>query len=140
MYKKTDELMQILKEKPNADTYLKENKDELLNLSLTELLNDFLIKKNLTMAQAIRGSHLDRNYGYQIFDGRHKPTRSKLIALAFGLCLDVPETQQLLKAAQLSPLYPRIPRDVLILECIFQGKDLDYCNENLLTHGEDILE
>ncbi len=140
MDKSTDELMQSLHSKPNADTYLKENKNELLPMTLTELLEHFLISKNLEKADAIRDSSLDRTYSYQIFSGLHKPSRDKLLCLAFGLRLTVPETQQLLKTAQIAPLYPRIMRDVLILEALFQGKNIVCCNDNLEKHGEAILQ
>ena len=140
MDKCTDELMQILCSKPNADNYLKENNNELLHQSLTELLQDYLISKNLQKSAVIRESNLDRVYAYQIFDGKHRPSRDKLLCLAFGLHLTVPETQQLLKTAQMSPLYPRIKRDVLILECLFQEKDIFTCNENLESHGEFLLQ
>lgn len=140
MDKKTDELMQILHRQPNADTYLKENKNELLHQTLTELLHDYLTSKNLKKADVIRDANLDRVYGYQIFDGKHKPSRDKLLCLAFGMHLTVPETQQLLKSAQLAPLYPRVMRDVLILECLFQGKNIYFCNENLESHSQVLLQ
>lgn len=140
MDKKTDELMQILYCQPNADTYLKENESELLHQTLPELLHHYLTAKNLKKADVIRNANLDRVYGYQIFDGKHKPSRDKLLCLAFGLHLTVPETQQLLKSAQMAPLYPRITRDVLILECLFQGKDIFFCNENLESHEQALLQ
>lgn len=140
MDKKTDELMQILHHQPNANTYLKENQNELLHQTLTELLQDYLTSKNLKKADVIRDANLDRVYGYQIFDGKHKPSRDKLLCLAFGLHLTVSETQLLLKSAQLAPLYPRVMRDVLILECLFQGKDIFFCNENLESHNQTLLQ
>lgn len=140
MDKCTDELMQILRQKPNADNYLNENNNELLHRSLTELLQDYLISKNMQRADVIRETNLDRVYAYQIFDGKHRPSRDKLLCLAFGMHLTVPETQQLLKTAQMAPLYPRVKRDVFILECLFQGKNIFLCNENLDAHGEPILE
>ena len=132
--------MQTLHSKPNADRYLKENKNELLQMNLTELLGHYLISKNLEKADVIRDSDLDRTYSYQIFNGLHKPSRDKLLRLAFGLHLTVPETQQLLKTAQTAPLYPRIKRDVLILEALFQGKDIHFCNRSLAEHGETVLQ
>jgi hypothetical protein len=140
MDKKTDELMKLLQQKPNADHYINEYKNELLHKSLTELLESFVTEKHLSKADVIRTADIDRTYGYQIFDGRHKPTRDKLIRLAFGLHLTVPQTQQLLKTAQMSPLYPRVIRDVLILECLFQEKDVLSCNASLTEHGLEILQ
>lgn len=140
MEKNTDHLMRILHSKPNADLYLKENESELLPMSLTELLESYLISRNLEKADVIRDSGLDRTYSYQIFSGRHKPGRDKLICLAFGLHLDVPETQRLLKTAQMAPLYPRVKRDVLILEALFQGKNIMSCNDSLEAHGQPMLQ
>jgi len=140
MDKSTDELMNTLHSKPDADHYLKENDSELLHMTLTELLISYLISKNLEKADVIRDSGLDRTYSYQIFNGLHKPSRDKLLCLAFGLHLTVPETQQLLKTAQMAPLYPRIKRDVLILEALFQGKDIGCCNRNLEKHEETVLQ
>lgn len=140
MDKKTDELLQILSASKNAGDYFKENGDELLSVSLTELLENYLHEKHLEKADVIRDSNLDRVYAYQIFSGLHKPGRDKLLCLAFGLHLNVPETQLLLKTAQLAPLYPRITRDVFILEAIFQEQSLMLCNENLETHGQPLLQ
>jgi hypothetical protein len=140
MDKTTDELMQILRQKPDADCYMDEYQNELLHQSLTELLEDLLSEKRLSKAEVIRGADIDRTYGYQLFDGRHMPTRDKLIRLAFGLHLTVPQTQQLLKTAQMSPLYPRVARDVLILECLFQEKDVHCCNNSLADHELEILQ
>ena len=115
MEKTTDELMQILHHRQNADAFLQENQQELLHQTLSEFLQKCLQEKGLQKAEAIRHADLDRVYGYQIFDGKHTPGRDKLIRLAFGMKLTVEETQRLLKIAQVSPLYPRIERDVLIL-------------------------
>lgn len=131
MEKTTDELMQILHQKQSAEAFLQENQQELLHQSLSEFLQQCLQQKGLQKAEVIRHADLDRVYGYQIFDGKHTPSRDKLIRLAFSMKLTVEETQRLLKIAQVSPLYPRIERDVLILECLFQGKDVHACNERL---------
>lgn len=140
MEKTTDELMQILHQKPNADAFLQNNKQELLHQTLPQFLQQCLQDKGLQKADVIRNADLDRVYGYQIFDGKHTPTRDKLIRLAFGLNLTVEETQRLLKIAQVSPLYPRIERDVLILECLFQGKNVHACNDSLETRGLETLK
>lgn len=140
MDKSTDELMQILRHKPDVDSYLKEHNTELLHQSLTELLQYYLISKNLQKSAVICDSNLDRTYAYQIFDGKHRPSRDKLLCLAFGLHLTVPEAQQLLKAAQMPPLYPRVRRDVFILECLFQEKNIFSCNEILEAHEEPLLQ
>ena len=107
MEKTTGELMDILRSKPDAAAFVRENADELQNKTVPELLADLLERKQLTRAAVIRAAGLARTYGYQLFDGTYTPTRDKLIQLAFGFQLTVEETQALLKAAGHAVLYPR---------------------------------
>ena len=47
---------------------------------------------------------MPRNYAYQLFNGTRKPSRDKVIQLAFGFGLSVDDTQELLKVARQAPL------------------------------------
>lgn len=71
------------------------------------LLNDYLAKKELTKADVIRRLNIDRNYGYQVFNGKRIPTRNLLIRLALMLELDIEQTDYLLKLAGKPMLYVR---------------------------------
>lgn len=71
------------------------------------LLNDYLEKKELTKADVIRRLNIDRNYGYQVFNGKRIPTRNFLIHLALMLGLDIEQTDYLLKLAGKPMLYVR---------------------------------
>jgi transcriptional regulator with XRE-family HTH domain len=73
--------------------------------------------------QVIKRSGIERTYGHQLFNGTRNPSRDKVIQLAFGLELDVDGTQNLLKAAHMNSLYPKIKRDAVILYCIENKKD-----------------
>lgn len=68
--------------------------------------------------RVIMMASIERTYGHQLFNGTRKPSRDKVIQLAFGFGLDVDGTQNLLKIAQKSVLYPKIKRDAAILYCI----------------------
>jgi hypothetical protein len=74
--------------------------------------------------RVIKQAFIERTYGHQIFNGTRSPSRDKVIQLAFGFRLDVEGTQKLLKAAQKSPLYPRIKRDAAVLFCINRRMDI----------------
>lgn len=74
--------------------------------------------------QVIKQSGIERTYGHQLFNGTRKPSRDKVIQLAFGLKLDLDGTQRLLQIAQKSPLYPKIKRDAAIMYCINHHKDI----------------
>jgi transcriptional regulator with XRE-family HTH domain len=71
-----------------------------------------------TREHIIKRSGIDRTYGHQLFNGTRKPSRDKVIQLAFGFGMDADQTQKLLRAAQKSTLYPRVRRDAAILYCI----------------------
>lgn len=116
---------------------MKQNEEELTTLK--EIFELYLTEKKLHKAAVIRDSNLDRNYAYQIFKGEGNTGRDKLLCLAFGMKLNIPETQRLLKAGKTTPLYPRDRRDVFILEALYQGKNLIECNEILEAHDLDIL-
>lgn len=74
--------------------------------------------------QVIRRAAIDRTYGHQLFNGTRRPSRDKVVQLAFGFGLDVDGAQQLLRLAGKSALYPRIKRDAAILYCLNEHKDI----------------
>ena len=74
--------------------------------------------------QVIKHAAIERTYGHQLFNGTRKPSRDKVIQLAFGLGLDLAGTQRLLQIAQKSPLYPRLKRDAAILYCLNNHQDV----------------
>ena len=123
-----------LTEATNFSDFLMHNKDNLIDLSLSEYLNLLLQEKGLKKADVVRNSGLDKAYVYQIFSGDKTPSRDKLIALAFGLHLDAKESQRMLKIGRYSELYPRIPRDAAILFSIQRGKDIWTTDELLFKN------
>ena len=77
--------------------FLKRNKKNMIDGNLSDHLNQILAEKDITVADVVRGSYLDRGYVYQIFSGKKTPSRDKLIAIAFGMRLSSDETQKMLK-------------------------------------------
>ncbi len=123
----------------NIDEYLDENQKYMLKQNLREHLNALLVQKGLLVADVARGSHLERKYVYQIFDGKKRPSRDKLIAIAFGLGLDEDETQKMLKLSRNKELYVRDKRDAVILFALQRKKTLMETNELLYDHGMTVL-
>lgn len=89
-----------------------------------------------TREHVIKRAGINRTYGHQLFNGTRKPSRDKVIQLAFGFGLDIEQTQRLLQAAQESPLTPRIKRDAAILYCIMHK--LDFGEAQKLLEGFDM--
>jgi len=123
----------------DIDEYLAENQEYMLNQSLREHLNTLLVQKGLLVADVARESQLDRKYVYQIFDGKKRPSRDKLIAIAFGLGLDEEETQRMLKVSGNKELYVRNKRDAVILFALQRKKTLMETNYLLDDHGMTAL-
>ncbi len=140
MEKSTEQLMHALKETNDIHVYLKEQKKELLDISLSEYLNQLLKEKSQTIAEVIQRSGLAKSYVYDLFSGTRKnPNRDKLLALAFGLQLTLEETQTMLKYTGTAQLYARNQRDSIIVFCLNHNMNVVRCDELLDSEGEDIL-
>lgn len=138
--KTTDELVNEISSSENILDYFAENREEMQLGSLPEYLEDWLKKKGCSKADVVRKSNLNKAYVYQIFLGKKYPSRDKVIALAFGLGLDDKEIQILLKQAGYRELYPRDPRDALLLYAIGHHKGIIDANELLYDHNIEVLE
>lgn len=134
---------QLLKELESFDTfeeYENANRDSMISKNLSEYLTDLLNERNLTKAEVIRKAELSDDYAYQIFSGlKTAPKRDKLICLSIGMGLSVNETNSVLKIAGLSPLYPKIKRDSIIIINMNNNKSVVEINEALYNEGEDTL-
>lgn len=137
--KKTDELNHEIKTATDVADFLAKNKGQMLTRSLPEHLNLLLSQKGASRADVVRGSLLDRAYVYQIFSGGKTPSREKLIAIAFGLCLSEDETQKMLKLSGYRELYARDERDALILFALQRNKTIFQTNELLVSHSLTVL-
>ena len=135
MYSKTTE--DLLKTLLRTDEYsqcqaLKDNGV----VSLEEHLDALLDQKETSRAEVIYRAGLDTVYGYQIFNGTRKPSRDKLLQLAFGFPLTYKETLTLLRIAGVGSLYVRRRRDSIIIFALNKGFSLEQLNELLEQEGE----
>lgn len=139
MGKDTEELLNELKQTKELGEFLEENTAEFEVLPLTELLAELLKKYDKNRIDVIKAARLDFTYGYQIFDGKKKPRREKLLQLAFGFPLSVDDTNRMLRTGGVSGLYVRSKRDVVCMYCLQQRVSLEECNTLLYQMGEDTL-
>ena len=136
---RTDASIKDLLKAANIKDFLAENQDNMLTLSLSEYLMMMLRQKKLKRADVIRDSHLEHAYVYQIFKGEKRPSRDKLIAIAFGLHLNVEETQRMLRLGGYSELYARVGRDAVILFAVSRGMSIGKTDELLDANGFSTL-
>lgn len=138
--KNTDKLLNEIKNSKNILDYFNKNAKEMYSSSLSEYLEQWLTKQNLSKADVVRLSNLNKAYVYQIFSGKKHPSRDKVIALSFGLKLTLTESQTLLKQAGYRELSPRDPRDTLIIFSLSHNQNILETNDLLFDHNIKVLE
>lgn len=137
--KSTEELLHELQKAEDVFAFAKENEMELESVSLTELLEQLVEKYQKQKKDIIKDAGLDMTYGYQIFDGRKKPRRDKLLQLVFGFPLTVDEANRVLRAGGVSGLYVRCKRDTICMYCLQQKMTVGECDDLLDRAGEETL-
>ena len=137
--KSTEELLHELQKTEDVFEFTRENEEEMEAISLTEQLEQLLKKYQKQKKDVIKDAGMDTTYGYQIFDGRKKPRRDKLIQLAFGFPLTVEEANKMFRSAGVSDLYVRCKRDTICMYCLQQKMTVDECNTLLYQAEEETL-
>lgn len=133
----TEELLDELLDAPNPATFA--SKHDIGSLSLSDYLQRLLDEKQLKRPDVIRDAGLNSTFGYQIFTGARKPSRDKLLQIAFAMKLDLKETDRLLQAGGWRALYCKDRRDAIIIFCISHHADLRKTDEQLYHFGEETI-
>lgn len=82
-------------------------------------------KKGISRAKMIRLMNIERTYGYQLLNGRRRPTRAHVIQMGLLLELDIDSFQKLLKTAKKKPLYVRDLFDARVFFAVKHKMDYD---------------
>ena len=115
-----------------------DTKPYFVDYTLTDFIVKMINEKRITTAQIADLSNLEPNYINKLRIGQiKKPSRDKLLQLAFGLSFTEDETQLLFRLAGLCALYPRFKRDYIIMTCIRANKSIWECNDYLIENGVD---
>ncbi len=139
MSKDTGKIIEELGLSADFRSFYSENKDYMINESLSSMLEEMLSEKSLKKAQVIRDSELSEVYAYQIFSGLRVPERKKLLCLCVGMKLNLEETQILLKCAGYSQLYVKLPFDSIVIYGICKGLSVPQINELLYEYELETL-
>ena len=132
-------LLERLFQAPDVKTYLHDNAPLMSMPPFDRFICALCEELSISRAKVIATSAIPRNYAYQLFNGIRKPSRDKVIQLAFGFGLDVDSTQELLKIARQAPLYPKIPRDIVILRCLYEKRNVLQAQHALDSMGLMLL-
>ncbi len=123
----------------HLDNFLERNKGNLKEEDFCRQLNRLCAERDMVPEQVILRSQIERSYGHQLFNGTRRPSRDKVIQLAFGLGLNVEEAQDLMQAAGKNALNPRSRRDVAIIFCLKKHMSVMETQEILESHGIPLL-
>lgn len=137
--KSTDDLKHELMSEDNLDCFLSDNQPYFINRSVTELLTELYEKKCISKAELARRAGMSEVYLHQVFSGRRKPSRDKMLCLCIGMDATMEETQKLLEQATYARLYPRIKREAIICHGIVHHRSLDEINDKLFIENEKTL-
>lgn len=134
----TEKLLDELLFTDDIDEYL--DKDEVkTDYNLCDYLENLLTEKNLKKNEVIKKSMINPTFGYQIFSGARNAGRDKLLQLAFGMELNLKETQRLLKHGGANELYPKNKRDAIIIFCIKKENSLSETDDALFGFNEQTI-
>ena len=133
----TDDLLEQLLASASPDAYLAHT--ELPDRSLADYLHQLLKEKRLKRSDVFRDAGINNTFGYQAFSGERNLGRDNAIMMAFGLHCTLQETQRLLRLAGASELWPKVPRDAIIIFCLEHGMTRVQCDDELYRLGEPTL-
>ena len=133
--KSTQELLNRLRDRDGEDTAFLRDPDFACP-SAAIYMAGLLAERGMTAKEAIQALGLDRSYGYQLFNGTRRPTRTVLIRLAVLLGLDLAGTNRLLQIGGKAPLYPRVREDAAVIFCLEKRLPLEKLDALLeAAHG-----
>lgn len=132
----TEELLSLLFKAPSLSLFLDGRDSDLSLPSFHDYISSLCAAHHEVPEHIIQRSGLEKSFGHQLFSGRRSPSRDSVLQLAFGFPLSVGETQELLKVARKSPLYPRVKRDSAILYCLYHG--LSLVDTQIVLHDLDL--
>ncbi len=136
---RTSALLRGLFTAPDLEKFIERNAEAMEVPSFSVYITRLCKTTGQVPERVIQRAAIERTYGHQLFNGTRKPSRDKVIQLAFGFELDLEATQKLLQIAQKNPLYPKIKRDAAIIYCINNHKDILETQSVLQTLGITLL-
>ena len=95
--------------------------------------------KQMTNAELIRNSDLEKSYFYQIMKGNRVPSRDKAIRLCLGAGLNLDEASQALILNENASLYLKKKRDRILAFALEKGLSVTETNLLLDEEGESPL-
>lgn len=134
MNKPTDDLFKELNQTSHIEQYLKDNDEFLIDTSLSTYLCNKFDELNISKSSVLKNADINEIYGYQILSGKRSPSRNKLLCICIGAGFSLEETNETLKVAEYSPLFPKLKRDSIIIFGLQNHQPIWKINETLYNH------
>ena len=139
--KKTDELADALGRTHVSEfrDYLKENGDSMLGEqnSFSSYVKDMIRRNHLTQQTVFLMADVPERYGYKLLSGEKRTVqRDVILRICSAAEMTDAEVQRALEKYGMPKLYPKIPRDALLL-ILFRSRpgSLEDVNEALEKEG-----
>lgn len=108
--------------------------------TLSEYLDELLIRYELTRPEVIKASGLNTIYGYQIFKGeRMHPSRNKILAIILSMPVSLKEANRILNLSGVNELRASNRRDAILIYCIKARYSVVRTNSELYRHDEALV-
>ena len=137
--KSTDDLSQELMSQPNLDQYITENETYFADVDISTFLTKLYEKCGLSKAELARRAEMSEVYLHQVFSGRRRPSRDRLLCLCVSMEVSLEDTQRLLKQVGYAPIYLKLKRDAIIGHGILHRTPLTEVNDKLFSENEKTL-
>ena len=137
--KSTGDLRQELMDQPNLDAYIRANQEIFLERNLTKLLSHLYDRNSISKAELARRAGISEVYLHQVFSGRRRPARDRLVCICIGLQATLEETQEMLKQSGYAQLYPKNKRETIIAHGVVHHTPLSEINDKLFVENEKTL-
>ncbi len=141
----TKELNEVLKDThmKDLDKYLEDNKESILSddRPFCDYMRALIKEKGILQQTVFLMADIPERYGYKLIsEEKHTNRRDIILRLCYGAQFTLEETQRALEIYQMPMLYPKIPRDALLMIAFNQrpGSILDV-NSLLKDHGMEAL-
>ena len=109
--------------------------------TFVQYMDELLEQKGLKRQEVLLRADLPQKYGYKLLTGEsHTTDRDKLLRLCLVLELSLKQTQRVLRLYGMSELYPKVPRDVVLIAAIGRRQyDLHEISRELTEAGLEPL-
>lgn len=137
--KSTSDLSQELIEQADLGQYITSNRACFIQNDMPSALAELYKKCPFRKAELARRAGMSEVYLHQVFSGRRKPSRDRLLCICVGLEATLEEVQQLLKQVGYAPIYPKLKRDAIISHGIIHRTPLAEINDKLFSENEKTM-